>query len=109
MESMSLRIHKRGPRETETESLAEPLPLSSSEERMHAIEQTIDRLYTLSGVICCPSIPAQCLKAANLTIGDEGGNEVDAEFEHYALKRTTPILSSALLPCEKSGAGNHVT
>jgi hypothetical protein len=74
---------------TETESLAELLQLSPFEQRMHGVEQTIDRLYRLSISIRRPAIVSQNLKAANFAIRDDEGNEVDAEFEDYALKRTT--------------------
>lgn len=74
---------------TETESLAELLQLSPFEQRIHGVEQTIDRLYRLSIAIRRPSLVGQNTKAANFTIRDDEGNEVDAEFESYALKRAT--------------------
>lgn len=74
---------------TETESLVELLQLSPFEQRMHGVEQTIDRLYRLSIAIRRPSIVSQNVKAANFVIRDDEGNEVDAEFEDYALKRAT--------------------
>lgn len=54
---------------------------------MHGIEQTIDRLYRLSIAIRRPSIVSQNIKAANFAIKDDEGNDVDAEFESYALQR----------------------
>lgn len=74
---------------TETESLAELLQLPAFEQRMHRVEQTIDRLYRLSVAIRRPSSLTQNLKAANFAIRDEEGNKVDAQFEEYALKRAT--------------------
>ena len=56
---------------------------------MHGVEQTIDRLSRLSVAIRRPSTVTQNLKAANFAIRDEEGNEVDAQFEDYALKRAT--------------------
>jgi hypothetical protein len=74
---------------TETESLAELLQLSPVEQHMHGVEQTIDRLYRLSIAIRRPSTVSQNLKAASFAIRDDEGNEVDAEFEDYAMKRVT--------------------
>ena len=74
---------------TETESLAELLQLSAFEQRMHGVEQTIDRLYRLSVIIRRPSTISQNLKATNFAIKDDEGNEVDAQFQDYALKRAT--------------------
>jgi hypothetical protein len=80
---------------TETESLAELLQLSPFEQQMHGVEQTIDRLYRLSVAIRRPSIVSQNFKAAKFAIRDDEGNEVDAEFEDYALKRATHLFPQA--------------
>ncbi len=78
---------------TETESLTELLELTPFEQRMHGLEQTIDRLYRLSVVIRRPSIVSQNEKAAKFVMRDDEGNEVD--FEPYALKRITHQLPEA--------------
>lgn len=58
---------------------------SPFEQRLHGIEQTIDRLYRLSVAIRRPSIISQNAKAANFTIKDEDGNDVGEQFEDFAL------------------------
>ncbi|PMD20214.1 hypothetical protein NA56DRAFT_574238, partial [Hyaloscypha hepaticicola] len=58
---------------------------SPFEQRLHGIEQTIDRLYRLSVAIRRPSIISQNAKAANFTIKDEDGNDVGEQFKDFAL------------------------
>jgi hypothetical protein len=55
------------------------------EQRLHGIEQTIDRLYRLSVAIRWPSIVSQNAKAANFPIRDEDGNDVSEQFAEFAL------------------------
>ena len=55
------------------------------EQRLHGIEQTIDRLYRLSVAIRRPSIVSQNAKAANFPIRDEDGNDVGEQFADFAL------------------------
>jgi len=59
------------------------------EQRVHGIEQTIDRLYRLSVAIRRPSIISQNAKAANFVIRDEEGNDVGEQFADFALKWIT--------------------
>jgi hypothetical protein len=55
------------------------------EQRLHGIEQTIDRLYRLSVAIRRPSIISQNAKAANFVLRDEDGNDVSDQFADFAL------------------------
>lgn len=55
------------------------------EQRLHGIEQTIDRLYRLSVAIRRPSIISQNAKAANFVIRDEDGNDYGEQFANFAL------------------------
>ncbi|KAL1638136.1 hypothetical protein SLS58_008973 [Diplodia intermedia] len=77
------------------ESADEADVLTPSEERLHGIEQTIDRLYRLSVVIRRPSIANQNVKAANFPIKDEEGNEYGDAFYNYALQLVTHRCQSA--------------
>lgn len=69
------------------------------EQRLHGIEQTIDRLYRLSVAIRRPSMASQNIKAANFVIRDEDGNDVSKQFADFALTWIThqvPEASSVL-------------
>lgn len=59
------------------------------EQRLHGLEQTIDRLYRLSVAIRRPSIISQNAKAANFVIKDEDGNDVGYRFTNFALALIT--------------------
>jgi hypothetical protein len=59
------------------------------EQRLHGVEQAIDRLYRLSVAIRRPSIISQNVKAANFVIRDEDGNDVGEQFADFALKWIT--------------------
>ncbi|KAH7380831.1 hypothetical protein BKA64DRAFT_630742 [Cadophora sp. MPI-SDFR-AT-0126] len=65
------------------------------EQRLHGIEQTIDRLYRLSVAIRRPSIINQNAKAANFVIRDEDGNDVSRQFEEFALAFVTHTFQEA--------------
>lgn len=59
---------------------------TSFEQRLHGVEQTIDRLYRLSVAIRRPSIISQNAKAANFVLRDEYGNDVGEQFAEFALR-----------------------
>lgn len=65
------------------------------EQRLHGIEQTIDRLYRLSVAIRRPSIISQNAKAANFVIRDEDGIDVTQQFSDFALTWITHQLPEA--------------
>lgn len=65
------------------------------EERLHGVEQTIDRLYRLSLAIRRPSIISQNAKAANFIIRDEDGNDVGEQFADFALQWITHQIPEA--------------
>ncbi|MCJ1307424.1 hypothetical protein MMC25_001070 [Agyrium rufum] len=67
------------------------------EQRLHGIEQTIDRLYRLSVAIRRPSIVSQNVKAANYVIRDEDGNDVGEQFANFALTWITHQFPDAPL------------
>ena len=56
------------------------------EQRLHGVEQTIDRLYRLSVAIRRPSIISQNAKAANFVIRDEDGNDISVHYAEFALQ-----------------------
>lgn len=59
------------------------------EQRLHGVEQAIDRLYRLSLAIRRPSIISQNAKAANFVIRDEDGNDINEQFIDYYMKFIT--------------------
>ncbi|KAK0122810.1 hypothetical protein ONS96_009843 [Cadophora gregata f. sp. sojae] len=65
------------------------------EQRLHGVEQTIDRLYRLSVAIRKPSIINQNTKAATFLIRDEEGNDVSRQFEEFALAWITHTFQEA--------------
>jgi hypothetical protein len=67
------------------------------EQRLHGVEQTIDRLYRLSVAIRRPSIISQNAKAANFVIRDEDGNDVGEQFSDFALAWITHQFPEAAL------------
>ena len=67
------------------------------EQRLHGIEQTIDRLYRLSVAIRRPSIISQNAKAANFVIRDEDGNDVSDQFAGFSLTWITHQVPDAPL------------
>ncbi|KAF2230784.1 hypothetical protein EV356DRAFT_324935 [Viridothelium virens] len=76
---------------TETESVwaAVPAAVSSYGQKLQSVERTIDRLYRLSFAIRQPSITRQNTKAEKSPVIDDEGNNIDSEFEEYALQVTT--------------------
>ncbi|XMA19839.1 hypothetical protein WAI453_012630 [Rhynchosporium graminicola] len=67
------------------------------EQRVHGIEQTIDRLYRLSVAIRRPSIISQNAKAVNIVIRDEDGTDVSQQFTDFALNWITHHFREAPL------------
>lgn len=74
------------------ESVAESDPLSQTEVCVHEIELIIDTLYRLSTSIRKPSSRRQNTKAAMYRIKDEEGNDCDAAFLEYALRRVQHLF-----------------
>ncbi|KAL6715525.1 hypothetical protein ACLMJK_006486 [Lecanora helva] len=72
---------------TETDSLAELLDLSPFQQRIYAVEQTIDRLFRLSRAIRRHSLENQDQRVAKFVITDDEGNANTDAFERYALTR----------------------
>lgn len=56
------------------------------EQRLHDIEQSIDRLYRLTVAIRRPSIINQNAKIASFVIRDDEGNNIDENFKEFALR-----------------------
>ncbi|RDW60544.1 hypothetical protein BP6252_11927 [Coleophoma cylindrospora] len=80
-----------------SQSMSVDLDRTPFEQRLHGIEQTIDRLYRLSVAIRRPSILSQNAKAANFVIRDEEGNDVGEQFADFALKWITHQFPDASL------------
>lgn len=82
---------------TETDSLAELLDLTPFQQRMYAMEQTIDRLFRLSMAIRRHSLGHQDQRAAKFVMTDDEGNTNTDAFEQYAFARISHQFPDAPL------------